>query len=186
MIELDYIYLLEYDHQHVVYFSEQPGRIHYKLNGKWHYYTPDFYVERTDERLIVEVKQEEEALEEDNQRLFRIASDTCEQEGYKFVVVTDKMIRVQPRLDNIKVLTRYERVDISNPQYQIACHEFFAKRRESSLDEVAKFFTSHDVGKEVVYALIYWKILKIDLMKTLTSDSIVHLAGNAIPERKVS
>lgn len=186
LIELDYIYLLEYDHPNVLSFLEQPCRIHYKLEGRWHQYTPDFYVERTDKRLIVEVKQEEEAVEEDNQRLFRIASDTCEQNGYKFIVVTDKMIRIQPRLDNIKLLTRYERTDIDNPHYQITCHEFFTKRREATLDEVTQFFASYDMSKQVVYALLYWGILSTDLMKPIGSESIVYLPGNAVSERKVS
>lgn len=180
MIELDYIYLLEYDHPHVNYFAEQPCRINYYLDGRWRRYTPDFYVERTDKRLIVEVKQERDLLSEDNRCLFRIISGICRQYGFEFIVVTDRMIRVQPRLDNIKILTRYERTDISDPQYQVACSEFFSKRHEASLGEVVQFFASYGIDKQVVYGLLYWGIIAIDLMNPISPESIVHMPTNDI------
>lgn len=185
-IELDYLYLLEFDHPNVTYFEEQPARIHYELDGRWRHYTPDFYVERLGERLIVEVKRKDEAQEEEIQRLFRIAAAACEKEGYKFVPVTDEMIRVQPRLDNIKLLTRYERTDIDNPLYQIACHEFFAERGEANLGELMRYFASRGVGKDVVYALLFWRILAFDLTAPVGPESVVSMPGAAVSGRRVS
>ena len=119
-IERDYIYLLEFDPA-VISYEEQPIRISYHLNGKERHYTPDFLVRQADRNLIVEVKQEKEALKEENQRLFNIVGAICARDDYEFIVVTDKMIRVQPRLDNIKLLTRYQRTPIHDSHYQIVC-----------------------------------------------------------------
>ncbi len=185
-IELDYLYLLEFDHPNVSHFEEQPARIHYELDGKWRHYTPDFYVERLGERLIVEVKRKDEAEAEENQRLFRIAADACERDGYKFVVVTDEMIRVQPRLDNFKLLVRYERTEIDNPLYQIACHQFFAEKGEATLGEVMQYFAARGVGKDVVYSLLFWRVLAVDLMAPIGPDSVVAMPGVGISERRVS
>jgi hypothetical protein len=186
-IELDYLYLLEYDHPNVIYFAEQPGRINYELDGRWRYYTPDFHVQTNDEHLIVEVKRKDDALEEENQRLFRIAADACAKEGYRFVVMTDEVIREQPRLDNIKLLSRYERIDIDNPLYQIACHEFFTGRGEANLDEIMRFFESRKVGKQAVYALLFWRVLVTDLTSAIGPESIVRLPGReVISERRAS
>jgi hypothetical protein len=171
-IERDYIYLLEFDPA-VISYEEQPLRISYHLNGKERHYTPDFLVKRTDKSLIIEVKPEEEAQKEENQRLFKTASAICARDNYDFIIITDKMIRVQPRLDNIKLLTRYQRIPINDPHYQIICNEFFAKSSEASLNEVMQFFASRDVGKQVVFSLLYWGVLAVDLMQPIEGMSVV-------------
>lgn len=175
-IERDYIYLLEFDPA-VISYEEQPLRISYHLNRKERYYTPDFLVERADKSLIIEVKPEEEVQKKENQRLFHIASAICARNNYEFVIVTDKMIRVQPRLNNIKLLTRYQRTPINDPHYQIICYELFAKNSEISLNEVMQFFASRSIDKQVVFSLLYWGVLAVDLMRPIGGGSVVHLPG---------
>lgn len=181
-LERDYIYLLEFDLD-VVSYEEQPLRIEYYVNGKKHRYTPDFLVKRGDKRAIVEVKQEKEALKEKNQSLFRIVSDICTRNGYEFIVVTNTMIRVQPRLSNIKLLTKYQRTSIDDPQYQIICYELFAKRPEIRLIEVIQFFASRNIGKQIIYALLYWGVLAVDLMQPIGAESIIRLSRGGDSER---
>ena len=181
-LERDYIYLLEFDAD-VVSYDEQPLRIEYYLNGKKHRYTPDFLVRKGNKRIIVEVKQEEEALKEKNQSLFRIISDICALNGYEFNVVTDTMIRVQPRLNNIKLLTRYQRTLIDDPQYQIVCYELFAKNHEPSLNAVMQFFASRNIGKQIIYSLLYWGVLAVDLMQPIAAESRIQLSSRTDSER---
>jgi hypothetical protein len=181
-IERDYIYLLEFDPS-VVFYAEQPLRISYYLDDKERHYTPDFLVKRSDKNLIVEVKQEDEAQKEENQCLFRIASAICAHDNYEFVLVTDTMIRVQPRLDNIKLLTRYQRIPIHDPQYQIICYELFSKSSEVCLSEITQFFASRNIGKQVVFSLLYWGILAVDLMQPITAESVVNFPGRESNER---
>lgn len=181
-IERDYIYLLEFDPA-VISYAEQPLRISYHLDGKERHYTPDFLVKRADKSLVVEVKQEEEAQKEENQRRFRIASAICARDNYQFVLVTNKMIRVQPRLDNIKLLTRYQRISINDPHYQIVCHELFAKSSEACLSEVIEFFASRSIDRQIVFSLLYWGVLAVDLMQPICAESIVLFPGLESYER---
>lgn len=181
-IERDYIYLLEFDPA-VISYAEQPLRISYYLDSKERHYTPDFLVKRSDKNLIVEVKQEDKAQKEENQRLFRIASAICARDNYEFVVVTDAMIRVPPRLDNIKLLTRYQRVPIHNPQYQIICNELFSESSEVCLSEVMQFFASRSIDKQVVFSLLYWGVLAVDLMQPITAESVVSFPARESYER---
>lgn len=175
-IERDYIYLLEFDPA-VISYAEQPLRVSYHLDGKERHYTPDFLVKRTDKSLIVEVKQEDEAQKEENQHLFQIISAICARNNYEFVLVTDSMIRVQPRLDNIKLLTRYQRTPINDPHYQIICYELFSKNPEVCLSDVTQFFALRDIGKQVVFSLLYWGVLAVNLMQPIEADSIVYFPG---------
>jgi TnsA endonuclease N terminal len=177
LLERDFLCLLEYDFFDVKFFKSQPCRIHYRSDGKKRRYTPDFLVIRNSKRQIIEVKPEEKALEQKNRALYRIAAQTCAKEGYEFRVVTDVEIRVEPRLDNIKLLLRYQRT-LTQPQHQIYCQEFFGGRRNATLQQVMEFFEGKDVEKQVVYSLIRWGALGVDLMEPIGADSLVFLPGN--------
>lgn len=170
-LEQDYIYLLEFDPD-VTSYQEQPPTISYVLNGKKRRYTPDFLVERRDKRQIIEVKPEEHITKEKNLLLFNSVAPILSQEGYEFNLVTDKAIRIQPRLANIKLLTRYARTPI-DPQLQIACHEFFIGKHEVRLSDVASFLADKNLGMQFLYSLLYWGILLTDLMEPIESHSYV-------------
>jgi hypothetical protein len=172
-LEQDYIYLLEFDPD-VTSYKEQPLTIFYNLNGKKRRYTPDFLVERSAKRQIIEVKPEEHVMKEENALLFKSVAPLFNQEGYEFLIATDTMIRLQPRLSNIKLLTKYARTPI-NPQHQIGCHEFFARKQEASLDELIHFFAAKHEGIQVVYSLLYHGVISVDLMQPIEPDSPVLL-----------
>jgi hypothetical protein len=159
-LERDLCYLLEIDPD-VITFKEQPLKIMYVLDGKVRYYTPDLLVIRKNKKQLVEVKPKNKLQKYIH--IFHVISQICEQNGYEFVVLTEKVIRQQPRLNNIKLLWKYSRTVI-NPQHQIACREFFLKRHVSSLKEVREFFESIGARVQVAYGLLYWGLLEIDLI----------------------
>jgi hypothetical protein len=171
-VERDYIHLLEADGA-VSFYKEQPLRIHFVLDGKEYFYTPDFLVKRHSKIQIVEVKPERKIHSEENQRRFRAASKACCQRGYEFVVATDTMIRVQPRLDNVKLFWKYSRTPLDSLRNHLYCQEFFSQRNEIALEDLLQLFTSKGVSRRVVYALLYWGVLRIDLMRPIGSDSLV-------------
>jgi hypothetical protein len=182
-LERDYIHLLEADGS-VSFYQEQPLRIHFILDGKEYSYTPDFLVKRPSDVLIVEVKPHKKIDSEENQRRFRAATKACCQRGYKFVVATDTIIRIQPRLDNIKLFWKYSRIPLNSPRYHIYCQEIFAQRSEIALEELLQLFSSKGISRRVVYALIYWGFLRIDLMRRINSDSLVSLPMTAYVAEK--
>lgn len=183
-LERDFLYLLEIDPD-VISYQEQPGRIYYSLGGKKRRYTPDLLVRRSRKKQIIEVKIKKRAEQEQYARLFRIAQRACEKEGCEFKVVTEESIRLQPRLDNAKLLYKYARTPV-RAQHQIVCHEFFVGREEASLGEVIQFFASRNTGQQVAYALIYRGILSVDLMQPFTRSCVVRLPIPALAERKAS
>lgn len=173
-LELDYAFLLDADHGAVLSFQEQPGKIRYHLNGKLHTYTPDFLVTRPDKKQVVEVKPESKVSTEENKTLFGIIDSICRGAGYEFVVVTDAGIRVQPFLDNIKLFWKYGRTPIY-PRHQIYCHEFFARKREPMLSDLFEFFASRKEGRDVVFSLLYWGVVGIDINAPVTPNALVYL-----------
>jgi len=172
-IERDFIYMVEFDSD-VVTYREQPLHINYTLNGKRHIYTPDFLVERSDERQIVEVKPATEAGKPEYVMLFRSLIPIIREEGYRFVVVTDRVIRTQPRLDNIKFLWRYSRV-LLYPQHFIYCRELILKGRKVQLADAFAFFESKGATRAIVYGLLYRGALEVDLMQPINANMLVSL-----------
>lgn len=175
LIERDLIYLLEFDRE-VRFYEEQPRRITYMRDGKQHYYTPDFMVKRNDTEQFVEVKLEEKVKKQKYEVLFREISWLCQEEGSEFVVVTDKMIRVEPMLSNVKMLYRYARTPI-HLRYQLLCQEFLRSKLTATVIELSEFFATKQVENEkhIVYALIYWGYLEADLMTLISSNAVISL-----------
>lgn len=175
LIERDEIYLLEYDRE-VTAYEEQPDRIHYVLDGEKHYYTPDFKVDKSGKIQIVEVKRKKEVDKGTHTILFREIKWQCRQNGQEFVVATDEMIRVEPKLRNIKLLYRYARILVL-VHHQVLCQRFFRNRGEATIRALYEFFSSEGIehGLQVIYSLLYWGYLEIDLMQMIELESTVWL-----------
>lgn len=170
-IERDYFFLLEIDPD-VISYHEQPLKIEYVLEGKKHRYTPDLLVERRDRRQLVEVTLRRKVAKREAE--FRTIAAVCARHGYEFVVVTEEQIRLQPRLNNVKLLWRYSRTSIT-PQHQIACQEYFSGRGEATFADLMTFFATKGIGKQVAYGLLYHGLLDFDVMSPLTPESLVRL-----------
>jgi hypothetical protein len=182
LLERDFIYLLEFD-PNVLSYKERPFSINNASVNLRQDYVPGFLVERPNKKQVIEVRVEEQAKE--NTELYRSIASVCCREGYEFLVVTESKIRVQPLLDNIKLLWRYAITTLS-PQHQILCLGFMNGRLNTTFRDAVRFFESENAPKQVVYALIYWGLLSIDLMKPINADTLVYLPKAATMVRKVS
>jgi hypothetical protein len=174
-LERDFLYLLEFDLD-VLSYTGQPMRILYSCAGKVRRYTPDFLVVRKHKRQIIEVKPLNRVSKGDNEQRFRIISQVCRTHGYEFKIVTDANIRVQPRLDNIKLLWKYARTPF-HPQHQIYCKALLGGGKEICLGEVIQVLESKGVSRQIIYSMMYHKVLAVDLMRPITADSVVQLTG---------
>ncbi len=177
-LERDYIYLLEIDPD-VLSYQGQPFTITYDSLDKRRKYTPDFLLERKGSRQIVEVKPDNKVEEFQNTRRFQQAANFCKANNLEFVVVTEKTIRVQPRLDNIKLLHRYARVALSWHNY-IDCSEYFRSVETSSLLEAEKNLKAKGVTRNYLLRLLWSGFLITDLMKPITPFSLIQLSREAI------
>jgi hypothetical protein len=174
-IERDMIYLLEFDNR-VITYREQPLRIQYFLNGKLHFYTPDFLVESGDERRLIEVKPESKATKPEMVALFHAIAYACLIAGYQFVLMTDTMIRTQPRLKNIKLLWRYSRTPL-DAQHFIYCDELMSGKTNICLVDAIRFFELKGATRATVYALLYHGALGVDLFQPINPNAQLYLPG---------
>jgi hypothetical protein len=173
------MYLLDCDRD-VSYWHEQPLRIRFSHGGKVHRYTPDLEVHRTAQKQLIEVKPKHEVDSGEWDVLFRAASSICEHEGYEFLVVTEEVIRMQPRLENVKLLWKYARTPVL-PQHQIICSQFFQNRKHEpvTLGDLSPFFTSKQVPMQTLYSLLFWGALEFDLMQPLDRDSRITMPSSS-------
>lgn len=175
LLERDFMYWLEFD-RNVISYEGQPLKARFVLGGEPHHYTPDFLAIRKNRKQIFEVKYEADAAKEENQIKFHAISHICRENGYEFKVVTEKTIRVEPKLDNIKFLFRFASVQ---PEIQdlIAVRRYFDAHSEANLGDLLSLFRQQDKQAQLVYALLYRGVLKFDLTEPITSASTVVYAG---------
>ena len=190
LTERDYMYLLDFDSD-VSYWHEQPLQIRFTHGGRTHRYTPDIEVHRTTgKKQIVEVKPKHQVESGKWDLLFRTATSLCEQEGYEYIVVTDEVIRKQPKLENVKRLWKYARTPVYS-QHQILCNQFFRKRQgaQVTLGDLINLFKMENVPTQTLYALLFWGALDFDLMQPLDHDSLItqpSAPASTAVKRKVS
>lgn len=173
LLEESLMYLLDFDPD-VKRFKEQPFHIRYIHDGKKRRYTPDLFVERPDEKQIIEVKLKKKVKTEKYDQLFRIIAPICEMEGCRFKVFTEETILSQPRLNSVKALWSYARTPLHH-LHQIYCQELLQKRQVVSLAEAFEFFKTKGIPKQVVYALLFWGALDFDLTEPLNPNSRIYL-----------
>ncbi|XGV97788.1 MAG: TnsA endonuclease N-terminal domain-containing protein [Leptolyngbya sp. BL-A-14] len=174
-LEMDYMYLLEIDPDVIAYRS-QPFKIQYFYEGKERSYTPDLAVKRTDRRQIVEIKPQNKVSSEKNQVLFSQIAPKCSEEGWEFIVVTDKAIRVKPKLNNIKTLYYYAKVPLNLHDY-INLKNYFKDKNSVSIEKLEEDLSHTEVDRTKIYRAIYYGILEADLMQPIGSKSIVRFSS---------
>ena len=171
-IERDYLYLLEADPD-VLKCDGQPLKIKCIVDGEEYMYTPDFRVIRKNCRQIVEIKPENEAKKEENLKLFDQAEKVCRKNDYEFVVVTDKMIRIEPQLSNIKLLFKYSRVVINKAEHHI-CSQYFINKNSVTLGKAAIDLEKLGINKNQLFALLFKGYIGTNFMKQISDESTLY------------
>jgi TnsA endonuclease N terminal len=172
-LERDYLYFLEIDPQ-VIYYTAQPFKLNYYLDGKSHRYTPDFFVERTNKKQVVEVKPENKARLPKYLTLFNKVAPIITEFGWEFSVVTDKMIRIQPCLHNIKILYKYSRVQYSL-QHLIRCKDYLQVFSPVTIKEAEQSLHKDGISKQILFSLIYSGFIEIELILPISDVSKIKI-----------
>lgn len=172
-LERDYIYFLEIDPD-VVSYTGQPFKLNYHLNGKLLRYTPDFFVERRTKKQVVEVKPSDKAQSEKYLAVFNKVAPICRGHDWEFLVVTNEMIRVEPRLSNIKILYKYSRVEYSL-QHLIICKNHLLAREPITILQAEESLRSQGISRQIIFRLVYSGFLQTDLMKPVGSSSLIQM-----------
>lgn len=104
LLELDALYLFETSPL-IVSYTEQPVRIYYPDEARLRRYTPDFRLYLADgQEVLIEVKPAANAARPDIQHALTQISVHFNRISQPFEVLTDEVIRVEPRLSNLKVI----------------------------------------------------------------------------------
>jgi thiamine monophosphate synthase len=148
-------------------------------------YTPDLKVIRRSKRQIIEVKDKKSSEKEEFIELKKRVAPICEAKGYQFVVVTDVEIRVQPKLENIKIMYKYAKTVVTS-EHQIILNSLFLGRESLTLEEIMVVFALKGIPNSVVYALIYHGILSVDLMLPIGMASVAHLSLPLSSQRRIT
>lgn len=173
-IERDYIYLLEIDPS-VVCYQGQPFRMRYNDNEKERTYTPDFWVRRPNKQQVIEVKPVTKVTKSENLILFNHINALCQQQGMEFVVVTDTMIRIQPKLNNIKLLYKYARCPLSI-SLLLECQRYFLKRKLTPIKQACLELEAAGISLNHLFCLLYFGFLTTDLMQPINLNSLIELS----------
>lgn len=93
--------------------AEQPVRIRYRTSTGLYSHVPDFFIWYGQRRLFVEVKEEAEAHSPEILERTRGLIPALGAHGFGYVVLTERVIRREPRLTNARTLVRLGRTEVS-------------------------------------------------------------------------
>jgi hypothetical protein len=169
LIEQDCLYVLDYERD-VAFYEEQPLTVDYVWEGKARHYTPDFHVERVQAHELIECKPHSKVDTEENQRKFAAARAWCQANGWIFRVITDQALRTGPRLANIKLLTRYARLEV-DPAIALRVTGCLQKDSPLTLEALATQANPADVrqGMAALLHLAFHHQLNLDLTTEVIS-----------------
>lgn len=106
-LEYDCCYYLEYSDD-VVRYQSQPKGYRFPCRGKQHPYTPDFLVHKKDgTSYLLEVKPLSKTFSSEFQDMFHQKQIMASELGVPLLLVTDRQIRNDVHLNNLKLVHRY-------------------------------------------------------------------------------
>lgn len=157
LLEGDFVLRCDFDDL-ISAVQEQPERLDYKRDGKSRRYTPDFRITRNHQSRLVEIKPEEKLGEEDVREKLQFVQSLYKERNEILVLVTDREIRQEPFLSNLKLLKRYRRRSLMGiPGAQLASQ--IKHVLPASVDELSPLLGGH----ATVFALIAAGHLSCDL-----------------------
>jgi hypothetical protein len=160
LLELDAIYHFETS-PGIVRYREQPVTLNYPDGNRLRKYTPDFeLVLQTGELVLIEVKPERNLIKEDVQYKLACVSEYLDRSQTKFVILTDKTLRQEPRLSNLRWL--YHKTPRIPPSPD-AMHISLARIKDQFPMSISETRALLEGGNSDVYSLLLSGFLRCPL-----------------------
>jgi hypothetical protein len=121
-------------------------------------------------KVLVEVKPATKL--ENYASRYKSISEECSKNDLPFVVLTEKQIRVQPKLDNIKLLYRYAWTQVTLEE-ALACLKLFQEHPVMSLGAFQALLSKRGLRQELAYHLMYRQEIDFDVNLPITKESIL-------------
>ncbi|MDR9827941.1 Tn7 transposase TnsA N-terminal domain-containing protein [Vibrio sp. FNV 38] len=146
ILEFDFCFHLEYSPDVKEYVS-QPRGFYYYFNGRKCRYTPDFSAsDHQGQSSLIEIKHSSQILKPDFRERFAEKQRVAfEEQGKRLILVTEKQVRVDPILSNLKLLHRYSGLHTVTRVQKLVL-EFIQRKKKVQLWEVSKHLelTEHE------------------------------------------
>jgi hypothetical protein len=167
-LERDAIWLLGFL-RYVIYIASQPLKFEYlDANGEVAVHFPDFQVDVGTQRYLIEIKPEK-FVKDFQERTDRIRPQ-AQIRGYEYVVLDDSVIRIEPRLSNIKLLMRYRAMRPTDATLRLIDLAFERK----ALWTVDELITEYDeIDLLLIYTLLVNHVLQTNLHIPIGESSIL-------------
>ncbi|WP_280788877.1 TnsA endonuclease N-terminal domain-containing protein [Paenibacillus sp. PastF-3] len=174
-IERDYVKILDFE-PNIVDIIYQPLQIPYIYREKIRNYYPDFKVlTKKGDVWIVEIKPEEKLRNEDNLIKYVVGRLYCNQFGWEYRIVTDKLIRPGYFQENLAIL-RALGSQLVEIKYLSIVFQKLKQYDTCSINMLRGYCNEleDEVFYKAIYALIYHKNIYVDLIsKRLDGEAVV-------------
>jgi len=172
LLELEAIYLFEAS-PNIVRYREQPITLHYSDGAKLRRYTPDFeLVLATGEIVFIEVKPVSSLQHVKVQHKLDCVAEHLRRSEKTYVILTDKVIRQEPRLSNLRwIYHQCHRIPPSPDAMTIVIHKF---RHRLPLSLVAAT-TVLTTGSVDLYSLLLAGHLRCSLDQPISQETLIEL-----------
>lgn len=173
LLERDALYLFEFSPQ-VLAIREQPFKFSYADGGRMRRYTPDFALTLSDHsELVIEVKPSRSLAKPEVQAKLAAISDAMVRQGHRFLVLSDDVIRAEPRLSNLKLLFPH----LSHPVSDAKCRRLRALVGSHTLEGVpqVKTLAEHFGGVPAVLHLLAHSLIGADGSQPIEQNTPVSL-----------
>ncbi len=172
MLELDAIYHFETSPL-IAGYTEQPLAIRYADGTRLRRYTPDFELHLvTGDSVLVEIKPKKYAEEADTKHALEKVHEHFDRCGQSFVVLTDQVLREEPRRANLRKI--YHLAPRIRPNFLKCSTELQRLRSLFPLQLGEALGPLSRVGLDP-YSLLMVGLLTCDLGSPLSDSSVLHL-----------
>jgi len=173
ILESDAILLFEFSSA-VVNYQEQPALVYYAMNETMHKYYPDFRLDLVDGTSIyIEVKPSQKLIPKQAKQKYLAITDHFQNQGELFLVLTEKEIRREPLIGNLKRINQirfYQPTELQAFKQHIA----ICATRSISLKTMTEYLSFNDL----IYSLACG-LTTCDLTKNLLDqENMLTLKGD--------
>ena len=127
----------------------------------------------------MEIKPEKRLNHDQNLQLFQVMTSLGQSQGWEFVVITDKMIKKEPLLSNLKLLYRYAQIRLTL-QNLMVCHQYFTNQPPIPLLRAHKHLQTQGITRAMLLKLIFLGFLETDLRNQVIAQSQISLSSRNI------
>ena len=172
LLELDAMYLFEWS-QRVTRYRGQPITMPYPDGVALRRYTPDFELGLIDgTTVLIEIKPTANLQHSDVAHKLDCISHHLECSQQRFEIVTDQVIRLQPRLNNLKqIYHRAMRFPVTTASLGVGLQRITHKF-PMHLHELSERLATQRITP---FCLLLAGLIHFDLEQPLTQDTTLHL-----------